>query len=277
MGRPAHRRLTHSVAIVAAALGFALPATAQTARDSGYVVLDTRLGGDSAQVTTANLRRGASYLVRVRSLRADIQVRRRSRDTTAARPLEQTPLSADSVTTWRSFRVTAGEGGEHFVELTNPGIGTTAITVSLLRRASGDTLATNERRTLVFSDNISGGPSFVSLDSGVVYRFIAVGGTVYISPRAMYRTPLRPAPIIHPGSTGTPYLTEFSGEYRIDGDGTDVSVRIYREEMDAVQVACLTNPRGPGCLGSRGRRGPRVGLILALISIPIAVAMLQGH
>lgn len=277
MGQGTRVQLRRATVVITAFLALAgRPAGAQSARDSGFVTLDARLGGDSAQVTTTTMRRGATYLVQVRPLLADIQIWRRSRDTTAARQLVQSPGPADSLAGWRSFMVTTGEGGEHFVELTNSGIGATTVRVSLLRRAPGDTAATNERRQLVFSDNVSGGPSFVTLDSGVVYRFVAVGGTVFISPRGMYRTPLRPAPIVHPGATGAPYLAEFTGEYRLDSDGNDVSVRIYREAMDAVQMACLANPRGPGCLASRSHRGPRIGIILALISIPIAVAMLQG-
>lgn len=265
------------LAAAAAALLIVRPVAAQAARDSGYVALDARLGGDSSQVTTANFRRGASYLVQVRPRRAEIRIWRRSRDTTAARPLEQSPVPTDSLSESRGFRITTAEAGEHFVELTNPGIGATSVRVSLLHRARGDTAATNERRELIFSDNVSGGPSFVSLDSGVVYRFIAVGGDLLISPRGMYRAPIRAAPIVHPGATGWAYLTEFAGEYRLDATGADVSVRIYREAMDAVQMACLNNPRGPGCLGSRSRRGPRLGLLLALVSIPVAIYMLQGR
>jgi len=224
------------------------------------------------QVTTVTLRRGARYLVRVRPAGAEIQIRRRSRDTTTAQPLLAS-AAPESLMSWRAFRVTTAEAGEHFVELTNPGIGATLVRVSLLSRAPGDTAATIERRTLVFSENVSGGPSFVTLDSGVVYRFIAVGSDVLISPRVLYRTPLRAAPMVHPGPTGTPFIPEFTGEYRLDAVG-DASVRIYREEMDAVQLACLRNPRGPGCLASRRRGGTKLGVVLALVSVPIIIVIM---
>ena len=70
------------------ALGQVSTPVRPAAADSGRVVLETRLGGDSSQATTVNLRRGATYRVWLRPARADIRVRRLAHDTITRPPLD---------------------------------------------------------------------------------------------------------------------------------------------------------------------------------------------
>src|SRR5437868_12988998 len=111
------------------------PATPAIYRDSGRIVLETRLGGDSAQATTVNLRGGATYRVWVRPARAEVVLRRLSRDTSAASraPLDTVGLpSEDSTHMSRMFKVTVREQGDDIVELTNPQIGTTSVRITVM-------------------------------------------------------------------------------------------------------------------------------------------------
>jgi hypothetical protein len=259
---------------LAAALTILAPAAARaqvasptvpSGSDSGRVVLETRLGGDSSQATTVNLRRGATYRVWVRPARAEIAVRRLTRDTAAAARAAHhttTQPSEDSTHMSRVFNITARAQGEHIVELTNPQVGGTSVRITFLHRAAYDTLPTSARRTLLYNEATGTTGIIVSLDSGKVYR-LQSDDDVYIAPRSGYRAPVRLAPLIRGGGSGVPFIPEFTGEYRVYG-GT--SVRIYEEEADAAEIACIRNPSGPGC---HGKNNHGLGVLLALVSIPI--------
>jgi hypothetical protein len=262
--------LTAAPALLA---GQALPMVRPQASDSGRVVLETRLGGDSSQATRVDLRRGATYRVYVRPARGEIVVRKMTQDTGAASraPLDTTTVPPDDSTREsRSFNVVARLNGGHLVELTNPRIGTTSVRITLLRRAAGDTLPTTARRRLIYNENVSAGPAIVELDSGRVYRIVH-GLNVYIAPRSGYRPPVRLAPLTRSafgGIAGVPFIPEFSGEYRLTVDpGDDASIQIYEEEADAAEIECIRNPNGPGCRGQGGVS--KTGLLLAMLSIPI--------
>ena len=236
--------------------------------DSGRIVLETRLGGDSAQATTVNLRQGATYRVWVRPARADIQVRRLTNDTAAGAraPLDTASLPAeDSSRMSRVFTVTAHDRGDYIVELTNPQIGTTSVRVTMMRRALSDTLSTNMRRRLVWTGTVGGGPSYVTLDSGVVYR-ILVHDAVTFTPRQAFRAPPFTVLSTDARGFGVPVVPAFTGEYRLDtvSETATSSVQIYQEEVDAAGLACIRNPSGPGC-----RKKHPLGMLLAMLSIPI--------
>jgi hypothetical protein len=239
------------------------PLQSAHAPDSGRIVLDQQLGGDSVQAARLDLRRGAIYLVEVRPERANVQVRRRVRDGSTSPPLDTVPIPrTDSLLHWRQFGVVAREGGAHVAELTNPGVGATQVRVTLLRRAIDDTVPSSARRTLVFSEIVGGGPSYVTLDSGVVYRVVAQDA-VSLAPRSGYRAPLRIAPLVRGGGTGVPIIPEFTGEYRIDTDAS-ASVQIWREEADPTELACIRNTGGPGCHGPKPHISVRSVLIIGL-------------
>ena len=109
-------------------------AQSPTTPDSGRVVLSTVLGGDSSQASGVTLRARATYRVQVQPARADLQIRRRLTGPTPPPFLTQTPVPAlDTLTHWRTFDITADSGGQHFVELTNPGVGSTLVRVTMLR------------------------------------------------------------------------------------------------------------------------------------------------
>lgn len=246
------------------------PATPAIYRDSGHIVLETRLGGDSAQATTVNLRRGATYRIWVRPTRAQVVLRRLSQDTTAASraPLDTVGLpSEDSTRTSRMFKVTAREQGEHIVELTNPQVGTTSVRIAIMERAASDTLPTNMRRRLVWTGTVGGGPSYVTLDSGVVYR-IVVHDDVVFTPRQIFRAPPFTVTVQLGHASGIPVIPGYTGEYRMDtaSQTATSSVQIYEEAVDAADIACIRNPAGPGC--RKSKRG--LGILLVMISIPIA-------
>jgi hypothetical protein len=249
------------------------PLQSAHAPDSGRIVMDQQLGGDSVQAAPLDLRRGAIYLVEVRPARADVQIRRRVRDGSTAPPLDTVPISrTDSLLHWRQFGVVAREGGAHVAELTNPGVGATQVRVTLLRRAIDDTLPSTARRTLVFSEIVGGGPSYVTLDSGVVYRIVAQDA-VSIGPRSGFRPPLRIAALVRGGGTGVPVIPEFTGEYRIDTD-VSASVQIWREEADPKEIACIRNNGGPGCQGSGS--GPHMSnrtVIAIFVVLPLIVVL----
>jgi hypothetical protein len=252
------------------------PLQSAHAPDSGRIVMDQQLGGDSVQAAPLDLRRGAIYLVEVRPARADVQIRRRVRDGSTAPPLDTVPISrTDSLLHWRQFGVVAREGGAHVAELTNPGVGATQVRVTLLRRAIQDSVPLRDRRTLVFTDNVAPGPSYVTLDSGVVYRIEVRDANIFLAPRSSYRAGVRQHPLVAGsfGSRGVPFVPSFTGEYRIDADGPSASVMIWREELDQVTFACSNsnNMDKPGCRElfphSSNRTVIAIAIVLPLILV----------
>lgn len=135
-------------------------------------------------------------------------------------------------------------------------------------RATADTARTRE---LVFSETVGGGPSYVTLDSGVVYRVVANGAAI-ITPRQQYRAPAFRFAGPQPGPFGAPYVPSFTGEYRLDATGSGASVQIYREAVDQRSAACVADPKAAGCIGATpGRR--KYGLLVAMLAAPIAAYM----
>src|SRR5258708_36170062 len=87
------------------------PPPSAHAPDSGRVVFEHRLGGDSVQAASLDWRRGAIYKVEVRNERAEVQIRPLVRDGSSVPPLDTVPLArTDSLLHWRVFGVAAREG-----------------------------------------------------------------------------------------------------------------------------------------------------------------------
>ena len=234
------------------AVWLALPAglrAQQVTADSGRVVLETRLGGDSAQATLVQLRRGATYRLEFRPAGAQLSVRARTRDGASVAPLDtlaRNPL--DSVPGWRTQRVVARDAGYHIVELTNPGVGTTTVRMVLMRRGAADTMPSALVSHLLYNEMAGNNPVYVALDSGKIYRVVVTDGYIALSPRALYKPPVRFVPLsTRGGAFGSAFIADYSGDYRVDGDG---SFQIYSVEGDSAAYACIRRTRGFNCLGN---------------------------
>lgn len=265
------RRL--AVAVVAACF-MSAPALAQQRpaaipADTTHLILQTQLGGDSSQVTTVQLRAGATYLIATRTRGAQISVRHLARNGIRAAPLDTLPRqSSDTVPGWFTYRFAAHDAGEHSIELTNPAIGATPVKVILLHRAAGDTLPTTLQHELVFSDHIGPTPNYVTLDSGVTYRILS-NVNVYIAPRHGGAPPFE-AVFADAGAAGVAFRAVYGGEYSLQTDGDDGSVRIYMEASDQVANACQ-KIGGSGC-PYRPRHSIR-GVLFAAALIPAAMIL----
>jgi hypothetical protein len=253
-----------------------LPAVAAPLRgqsDSGRVILETRLGGDSAQATRVDLRAGATYRFEFRPAGAQLVIRRRTRDGSSVPPLQLAPPSMqDTLPGWTINRVTAVEAGEHIVELTNPQVGTTTVRLVMLHRAAGDSLPTRLQATLLYNEDVSGGPVYVALDSGQIYRISVTMGTIYLSPRSAYQAPVR---FVATGGTtagntfGTPFLAEYTGQYRVETDpGATATFRIYSAAGDPIAAACVRNPDGRECLGNPRTERSKLGPFIIALAVP---------
>lgn len=267
------RRAIIAVLVCASVAG---PVRAQNSRptlvthltDTAQIVLETRLGGDSSQATSVKLRPGGTYLVAAHTHGAQIRIRHFAHHGTAQPPLDPRPLQpGDSVVGWDEFRVVAGEGGDHSVELMNPGVGMTSVKILLMHRAPGDTLPTTLQHELVFSDHVGPTPNYVTLDSGVTYRILPTTN-VYITPRVGGAQPFEVA-YADAGAAGFAYRPPVTGEYRIVTDGDDGAVRIYREASDQIAEQC-GHVGGTGC-GYRPGRSPRAALAVALFIPVVAI------
>jgi hypothetical protein len=247
------------------------PVVPQHARapDSGRVLIEQMLGGDSSQATTADLRRGAFYRVDAQPSRADISLRLRVRNgTTAPAPLERINLPLDTIPEWRSWVVAVREGGTHVIELTNPGLGATRVRVSALFRARSDTLFLDERDRVIWSEIVGGGPSFVTLDSGIVYQ-VESRTDVSISPRMMSGAPVRQLG----GFTHNPIFTvPLPGEYRIEvARGASAPVKIWVFDEDQSIYHCFRSANDPGCYSHRSLSSRAV--LVGILAIPVFVVL----
>jgi hypothetical protein len=177
------------------------------------------------------------------------------------------------------------------------------ISLGTRRLAPTDTTTSaSAHRLLVFSEAMSAngsGPSFVTLDSGAVYRlFIDGDAEVVLSAREQSRPPPRAARILFgeqavpvtsvrlvqalhtrpalladqvPLShvTGIPFEAPTGGEYRVEtmpGTGAVVLVRIFREEADNLSARCVGDPHANGCRGAddRSSRPSRSGVLTVI-------------
>ena len=260
--------------LVASAL--LVPALARALRaqsDSGRIVLETRLGGDSAQATRVDFRAGATYRLEFRPANAQLVIRKRTRDGSAVPPLQlAAPAMQDTLPGWTINRVTAVEAGEHVVELTNPQVGTTTVRLVMLHRAAGDSLPTRLQATLLYNEDVSGGPVYVALDSGQIYRISVTMGEIYLSPRSAYRAPVR---FVATGGTtagnnfGTPFMADYTGEYRVETDpGATAAFRIYSAAGDPAAAACVRNPHGQDCLGNPRTARSKLGPFIIALAVP---------
>lgn len=158
--------------------------------------------------------------------------------------------------------------------------------------------------TLLYSEVIGGTPVYVTLDSGVVYRIVTFGfvhrgpwlfdrpvadgavystqrvldqvtpnGTVLLAPRRLYQAPVWIAPLVDGSGAGVPFVPAFGGEYQLssDGDRGPVAVRIYRDEADQRELACIHSPSRNGCRGAGGA-GFQARAVRALIAMAAATA-----
>lgn len=139
-------------------------------------------------------------------------------------------------------------------------------------------------RVLVYSEALntrSQTPTYVDLDSGVVYRLTATGdaGVVFLAPYSVGGPPIRFVPISGTQGSGTMFAVPYTGRYRLyastsgtehEGSSFILQVSIHREEGDTRELRCARQQAEPGC-----RARPRyTGVLLALISLPIAAIML---
>jgi hypothetical protein len=248
-------------------LGAQVPVT-----ETRRVVLDTRLGGDSSQATMVDLRAGATYWLAVRPASAQLTMRRAAPAAPRAEPLRMVALhNADSADA-RAWEVVADSGGRHLLELTNPRIGMARVRLIMVRRGAADTLPVSLRHTLVFSDVVGGGPSYVTLDSGKIYRVI-VHDDVVFTPRQQFRAQPMVVGYTIDGATGVPIMPVFTGEYRLDtvSPTASSSVQIYEEEGDALAQRCFESHGADGCV----RRSGGVASALALAAIIPAIVVLD--
>ena len=148
-----------------------------------------------------------------------------------------------------------------------------AVEVTLVALAPGDVLPRTGTATLVASEIVSDAPTFVTLDSGVVYRIVP-NGTVYLAPRLLNQPPVRIAPLVSASGTGVPFIPPYTGEYRLYGDANEgpVAVRIYLDEADQRELSCVRNPSQRGGRGAadldpraRGHESLKVLLVAAII------------
>lgn len=243
----------------------------QATRDSGRVVLETRLGGDSGQATTVFLRRGATYRLAVRPSQAEIVIRPMAQGGANPAPLDLVP-AADDGSGDRVFTVAARDHSRHLVELTNTQVGATGVRLIFLRRADDDTLRVTGNSRPIFDEFVGDERVSVPLDSGRVYRFVAPA-TIWLT--AAGRDSIRMAPPLR-GRGGVSFIPGATTRYRILVEaGTDVPVQVYEIEARAEQVACIRDPEGPGC-GLPDPRERRVGMLLAILSFPIMSLVLLG-
>ena len=254
----------------------AAPAAAQQASgDSGQVILDTHLGGDSAQAAQVGLRRGATYRLEFRPAGAQLLIRQRTRDGAAAPPLDtltRSPL--DTVPAgWRAVRIQPTANGAHVIELTNPQVGPTSVRLVVVHRSPTDT-AGHAISHLVANENVSGTiPVFLALDSGHIYRIVPVqNAPIYMSPRSISRPPIRFVLIGGPsrGVIGIPFVADFTGDYRFETDpGSEASFQLYEVEGDSAMAACVRRTRGAGCLGNPSTPHSHFAPIVIAISLPV--------
>ena len=257
--------------IIAALLGVPVSLRAQQATaDSGRVVLETRLGGDSAQATRVTLRRGATYRLEFRPATAQLSIRQRTRTGSPVPPLDTLPRNPlDSVPGWRTQRIMAQAAGEHIVELTNPGIGATTVRMVLMRRGDADTMPSALVSHLLYNENTSAGPVYIALDSGKIYRVVVSNGYIALSPRSLSRPPVRMAPLsTRGGSFGVPFIADYTGDYRVDG-ADDSSFQIYSVEGDSAAYACIRNTHGFGCIGNPHTRRNNLAPFIVAAAVPL--------
>jgi len=141
----------------------------------------------------------------------------------------------------------------------------------------GDLAAVLGRRTLIVNEELSAAAVLVPLDTGVIYRIVS-SDVVYVAPRMMSGAPVRLAPLIRGGGSGVAFLAPTPGEYRFFTDqGTATNLRIYREEADARELACVRDPTTPGCRRSTGSSGHRYAPYVGIGATLLIVMLFAGR
>jgi hypothetical protein len=117
------------------------------------------------------------------------------------------------------------------------------------------------KRELILAQRLVAGegPIWLMLDTSEVYR-LEGADSVALTPRVLSdRPPLFRSPLF---GEGVMVLPGVPGMHRLDAV-RDVTVRIFREEYDVVELACIRSPGTEPCRRLRhGRTGPRLGVYL---------------
>jgi hypothetical protein len=144
-------------------------------------------------------------------------------------------------------------------------------------------------RDLIFWQALGAGegPAYVTLEAGHAYRLEPAGPFVKLSPRLMNQLPplfIRPL-----FGQGTEVRPSFSGEYRIDVirglplDSVSLSVRVYREEYDDVELACIRDRTEEACRPLRTAEGGRQGLfhrplrVLGVVTLAVLSFLIEAR
>lgn len=131
------------------------------------------------------------------------------------------------------------------------------------------------RRTLILSETTAPREArvYLVLDANYVYRIEPWDERIVIGPLLVHQQPpLFRRPLFGEGMMVFPGV---SGEYRIDSymptDAPPTLVKVYREEYDQVELACIRDPGTEPCHQLRhGRTGRRLGLYLAPMAAVVA-------
>lgn len=252
----------------------ALPLAAQQPR----IVLDGQLGGDSARTRPLVMVPPNSYRIEVRPANADLIVRGAHSGRGYGQTLALNP-AGDSLPGGRSYVVTPGDSATYSIVLAGVA-GMAIVRVIEIPPAAGNVAAVLGRETLLLSEVVGVSPTFIELDTGIVYRFVvSEDADVYIAPRLASGAPVRLAPLVRGGGHGIPFMASQPGTYALTTAGGSTQVRVYRAAADAAEMACIRNPRTEGCRAnpqSGQRRRSMLTLAMAVIAIPLAAVVLLG-
>jgi hypothetical protein len=225
--------------ILAVLLPVTSRALAQAAQPVGALIATLHLGGDSVQVARLPLHAGQVYRLEITPTTAQIQVRP---PTPGAPPLPhigRPPVDGSIVWAFVARR------GNHYIELTNPGIGATAVRViaeGLPPTAVAAAGAPVHYDSTVFDESFPGPRGTVQLVAGNAYRLEITPPVGDVSIRYAH-TPGAPPLVLYPlsdpvaarGGDARLLVPSTTSEYRIDVR-TSAIVRV-RVILDARETA----------------------------------------
>ena len=248
-----------TVSLTALVIAAVLPLKAQQPR----VILEGQIGGDSARSRTVVMQRPNSYRIEVRPASAELVVRGVSSSRGYGQSLALNPLVGDSVPGGRGFIVMPEDSATYSIALAS-GSPIAIIRVIEVVPGRGDVASGIGRDELLLSEIVGVSPTYMWLDTGIVYRFF-VQDEVYLSPRSVGGAPVRLAPLVRGGGHGAPFMANQAGEYAIFTLAGSAPVRVYRSQADAAELACIRDRRTEGCSQSNRPTSPRnrIGLLIA--------------
>jgi len=251
LGPGTHRRLIRSAAVLAALLPLAGRAVAQESQPAGALIATLHLGGDSVQVARLSLQAGQVYRLEISPATAQVQVRPPTNGAPTLPRISRPPIAGGIAWAFVARR------GNHYVELTNPGMG--AVTVRVVAEgvtpaalASAEGAPSLRFDSTVFDETFPGPRATVELVAGYAYRLEITPPVGDVSIRYAHTPSLPPLvlyPLSEPSTASGGYARLIvpinTAEFRIDVHTSDiVRVRIIldvRETALWVRVANATS------------------------------------